>query len=91
MGGNCALVAQLCLTLCDLTDCSPPGSFVHGILRARVLEWVAISFSKWGEIRMTLFYEGSKQPKFILEYMLNICTSNVQQLATNLTTLLHEH
>ena len=36
----------MCLTLCDPVDCSPPGSSVHGILQARVLEWVAISFSK---------------------------------------------
>ena len=33
-------------TLCDPMDCSPPGSSVHGILRARILEWVAISFSR---------------------------------------------
>ena len=39
-------VAQLCLTLCDPVDCSPPGSPVPGILQARTLEWVAISFSK---------------------------------------------
>ena len=39
------LVAQLCLTLCDPMDCSSPGSSVHGILQARILEWVAISFS----------------------------------------------
>jgi len=39
-------VAQLCLTLCDPVDCSLPGSSVHGILQWRVLEWVAISFSK---------------------------------------------
>ena len=39
------LVAQLCLTLCHPMDCSPPGSSVHGILQARILEWVAISFS----------------------------------------------
>ena len=38
-------VAQSCPTLCDPVDCSPPGSSVHGILQARVLEWVAISFS----------------------------------------------
>ena len=37
-------VAQLCPTLCDLVDCSPPGSSVHGILQARILKWVAISF-----------------------------------------------
>ena len=37
---------QSCLTLCDLMDCSPPGSSVHGILQARTLEWVAISSSR---------------------------------------------
>ena len=37
------LVTQLCLTLCDPLDCSLPGSSVHGISQARVLEWVAIS------------------------------------------------
>ena len=35
--------AQSSLTLCDPTDCSPPGFSVHGILQARILEWVAIS------------------------------------------------
>ena len=40
------LVAQLYLTLCDAMDCSPPGSSVHGILRARILDWVAIPFSR---------------------------------------------
>ena len=38
------LVTQSCPTLCDPMDCNPPGSSVHGILQARVLEWVAISF-----------------------------------------------
>ena len=42
----------MCLTLCDPMDCSPPGSFVCGILQARILEWVAIPFSK-----------GSSQPR----------------------------
>ena len=36
---------QSCLTLCDPIDGSPPGSSVPGILQARILEWVAISFS----------------------------------------------
>ena len=40
------LCAQLCPTLCDPTDCSPPGSPVRGILQARILEWVATSFSR---------------------------------------------
>ena len=37
--------AQLCLTLCDPMDCSPPGSSIHGIFQATVLEWGAIAFS----------------------------------------------
>ena len=40
-------VTQSCPTLCDPMDCSLPGYSVHGILQARILEWVAISFSKW--------------------------------------------
>ena len=45
-------VAQSCPTLCDPMDCSLPGSFVHGILQAKMLEWVAIPFSR-----------GSSQPR----------------------------
>ena len=40
------LVTHLCPTLCNSMDCSPPGSSVHGILQARILEWVAIPFSR---------------------------------------------
>ena len=40
------LVTQSCPTLCDPMDCNTPGSFVLGILQARVLEWVAIPFSR---------------------------------------------
>ena len=39
-------VAQLCLTICNPMDCSPPGSSVHGIFPARMLEWIAISCSR---------------------------------------------
>ena len=42
--GLCVL-AQLCPTLCNSMNCSPPGSFVHGIFQTRILEWVAISYS----------------------------------------------
>ena len=42
----CVLGAQLCLTLCDPVYCSPPGPFVHGIFQVRILEWVAIFFSR---------------------------------------------
>ena len=44
--------AQSCLTLCDPMDCSLPGSSVRGILQVKILEWVAIPFSK-----------GSSQPR----------------------------
>ena len=37
-----AQLSQLCPSLCDPLDCGPPGSSVHGILQARILEWVAI-------------------------------------------------
>ena len=43
---------QSCPTLCDPMDCSPPGSSVHGILQARILEWVVMPFSR-----------GSSQPR----------------------------
>ena len=48
----CVLALQSCLTLCDHMDCWLPGSSAHGILQARVLEWVAISF-----------YRESSQPR----------------------------
>ena len=49
---NKLLVTQQCSTLCDPTDCSPPGSSDLGILQARILEWVPIPFSR-----------GSSQPR----------------------------
>ena len=42
----CVLVAQSCLSVCDPMDCSLPGYSVHGILQARILEWVVIPFSR---------------------------------------------
>ena len=46
-------VAQSCLTLRDPMDCSPPGSSIHGIFQARVLEWVASAFSEWNSYIIT--------------------------------------
>ena len=42
----CVLVTQSCPTLCDPMDCSLPGSSVHGILQARILEWVVVPSSR---------------------------------------------
>ena len=52
-------VGWSCPTLWDLMNCSRPGSSVHGILQARILEWVAISFSKgpsWSRDRIQVSY-----------------------------------
>ena len=46
----CVLDAHLCLTLCDPIDCSPPGSSVHGILQARVLDWKGKPFLSPGDL-----------------------------------------
>ena len=54
----CYVIAKLCLALCDPMDCSPPGSSVHGILQARILEWVTIPCSggpSWPRDRMHVF------------------------------------
>ena len=51
----CCVVTKLCPTLCDPMDCSPPSSSVHGIFQARMLEWVAISFSRgssWSGVKL---------------------------------------
>ena len=42
----CVKSFQLCLPLCNHMDCSPPGSSAHGILQARILEWIAMSSSR---------------------------------------------
>ena len=57
------LVAQSCLTLCDPMDCRQLGSSVHGILQARILEWVAISFSNGDGTEGTKFYAMIKYGK----------------------------
>ena len=59
------LFAQSCLTLCDPMNCSPPGSSVHGILQARILDWVAISFS---ECYIGFTLKSYSHPVEILKY-----------------------
>ena len=72
----CVLVAQLCLTLCNPMNCSPPGFSVHGILQARILEWIAIPFPEdlpdpriepWSAASQvdSLPFELQESPKFI--------------------------
>ena len=57
----CAKLVQLCLTLCNPRDCSPPGSSVCGILQTRIMEWVAMSFSR-GSFQLRDWPRISKSP-----------------------------
>ena len=64
-------VTQLCQTRSDPMDCSLPGSSIHGIFQARVLEWVAIAFSE------TLVLGTNKLNDLCKAEFLNTCTSDV--------------
>ena len=73
------LVTQLCLTLCDPIDYSPPGSSLLGIFQARILEWVAIPFSRgssWPRDRIQVSYIADR---FFL-YNTHTCISPVFQI-----------
>ena len=81
-------VAQSRLTLSDPMDCSPPGSSVHGIFQARVLEWGAISLSLW---QMVQKHSGPDQeglcwdPRHMLIFVLAL-VGNRAMLLINSTT-----
>ena len=70
-------VAQLCPTLCDPMDCRPPSSSVHGIFQARILEWVAIPFSRgsFGPRNQTQFC--------FVDRFFTICASRGTELRNN--------
>ena len=53
-GCYCCVAAQSCETLLQPMDCSPPASSFHGISQARILEWVAISYSGWSSLTQEL-------------------------------------
>ena len=89
----CVLVPQSCLTLCHLMDCSPPGSFAHGILQARILEWIAISSSRgssWSRDQTqspalqahALLSELLGKPSFKKMLSYNLVVQNVKQTKT---------
>ena len=66
---------QLFLTLCDPMACSPPGSSVHGIFLTRILEWVAISFSKQGTASLQKMKAIATQSLTTLQRMKEHCSS----------------
>ena len=60
-------VAQSCLTRNDPMDCSPPGSSIHGVFQARVLEWVAIAFSS---DPITAWQIGGEKVEVVTDFLL---------------------
>ena len=91
---------QLCPTLCEPKDCSPPGSSVHGISPARLLEWV-VNFCCWGSSQprdrthicivgdsLPLSHLGSPQPRYMRVCVLS-CFRHVRLVAT-LWTIAHQ-
>ena len=70
-------VAQSCLTLCDAMDCSLPGSSLHGIFQATVLEWLAIAFSRGTEMPMKQFkYLLYIKSSWVSDKIIYKCTDN---------------
>ena len=79
----------MCPTLCDPVDCSLPGSSVHGILQARILEWVAISFSGGSSRprdrsrvsciagRRFILWATREEMDYTMDYISNIMTDSV--------------
>ena len=69
----CVLDAQTCPTVCDPTDCSPPGSSVCGIPQARILEWVAISSSRESSQPRDRFLLHCRQILYRLSHVKAFC------------------
>ena len=94
-------VTQSCLTLSNPMDCSPPGSSIHGIFQARILEWVAIAFSyffffhiRWlNNTWRKTWIKNQHQGTCLAVQWLRLCTSNeggrVQSLVRNLKSTCH--
>ena len=83
-------VAQSCPTLCDPMDCSLPASFLHGILQARVLEWVAISYA-------SIIKQSKKKPpppqngnKIIYTIVIITCLENYRKIWNDKNQILNK-
>ena len=77
-------VAQPCLTFCNPTDCSPPGSSVHGIFQASILEQVAIAFSRVSA--------QPRDPTCISFFLINLFLIGGYLLYNNvLVSTIHQH
>ena len=71
-------VAESCLTLSDPMDCGPPGSSIHGIFQARVLEWGAIAFS--GLTLEILHFTFSKTVEALCSQAINFLLNQLDSL-----------
>ena len=78
-------VAQSCPTLCDPMDCSPPGSSIHGMFQARVLEWGATAFSKY-----MLRRNKRMESKWDLFHLASSGQDNVSVIETRIWNLMTE-
>ena len=88
-------VAQLCPTLSDPMDCGPPGSSIHGIFQARVLEWGAIAFEETpgvtGKFGLGIWNEAGQRPtEFCQENALVKANTLFQQHKRRLYNGLHQ-
>ena len=66
-------VAQSCPALCNPLDCSLPGSSAHGILQARILEWVTIPFSRWSSQPRNWIYVSYMADRFLTVWATTEC------------------
>jgi len=79
----CAKSLHSCLTVCDTLDCSPPGSSVHGILQARILECVTVSPSRGSSLRLFSFFNWNWFKNY---YRVIFKSISVKKMSLNLNT-----
>ena len=82
-------IIQSCLTLCDPMDCSLPGSSVHGIFQAKVLEWGAIAFSEFLKVLMCI--SESAQINLIDAVSFIVCVSTLYSKSAVNFFLISQH
>ena len=89
--------AQSCPSFCDPMDCSPPGSSIHGILHARILEWVAICYSRGSSeprdrnrisCRQILYHWAAWEAPYLWYFLAKLSTSSVSNSEERFSSLL---
>ena len=80
----CSLVSKSVQLFCDRKDCNLPGSSVHGIYQARILEWVAISFSRGSSQTSGLFTTESSEKPYLYLSIFNLSMPQYISLLVNI-------